>query len=69
MQSPKTFRPGQPGQTNLLPPSPFDWLSADHQVYVLLDLVDRLDLSAIVIPAQAKGRVPLRGVKPEVRMP
>ena len=50
----KTFRPWQPGQTSLLPPSPSDWLTADHQVYFLLDLVDELDLSAIVIPAQAK---------------
>jgi hypothetical protein len=29
----KTFRPWQPEQTTLLPPSPSDWLSEDHQVY------------------------------------
>ena len=39
----------------LLPPSPCDWLSGDHQVYFLLDMVDELDLSAIVIPAQNKA--------------
>ena len=50
----KTFRPWQPEQTTLLPPSPREWLSEDHQVYFLLDLVDELDLSAILIPAQAK---------------
>jgi hypothetical protein len=51
---PKTFRPWQPEQTTLLPPSPSDWLSDDHQVDVLLDLVDELDLSEILIPAQNK---------------
>ena len=50
----KTFRPWQPEQTTLLPPSPREWLSEDHQVDFLLDLVVELDLSAILIPAQAK---------------
>jgi len=54
MQKPKSFRPWQPEQTTLLPPSPREWLSADHRVYFLLDLVDELDLLAILIPAQAK---------------
>jgi transposase len=66
MQSPKTFRPWQPGQTSLLPPSPFDWLSADHQVYFLLDLVDVLDLSAIVIAAQAKDPRGEKGFDPRM---
>jgi hypothetical protein len=48
MNKPKTFRPWQPEQTTLLPPSPRDWLSDDHQVYFLLDLVDDLVLSAIL---------------------
>ena len=56
MQKRKTFRPWQPEQTTLLPPSPREWLSADHRVYFLLDLVDELDLLAILIPAQANGR-------------
>jgi hypothetical protein len=37
----------------LLQASPSDWLSADHQVFFLLDLVDELDLSAIVTPSQS----------------
>ena len=53
MQKRKTFRPWPPEQTSLLPASPSDWLTADDQVYFLLDLVDELDLSAIVIPAQS----------------
>ncbi len=54
MQTRKTFRSWQPEQTTLLPPSPRDWLAEDHQVYFLLDLVDELDLSEDLIPAQAK---------------
>jgi hypothetical protein len=54
MNRPKPFRHWTPGQTSLLPPSPRDWLSADHQVYFLLDLVNDLDLSAILTPARAK---------------
>ena len=54
MQKPKFFRPWQPEKTTLLPPSPRDWLAAVHQVYFFLDLVDELDLSEVLIPAQAK---------------
>ena len=54
MQKPKTFRPWVPGQTSLMPASPSDWLSADHQVYFLLDLVDELD------PRGEKGFDPRR---------
>ena len=62
----KTFRPWVPGQTTLLPASPSDWLSADHQVYFLLDLVDELDLSAIVIPAQSKDPRGEKGFDPRM---
>jgi len=66
MQKPKTFRPWQPEQTTLLPPSPREWLSADHQVYFLLDLVDELDLSAILLPAQAKDPRGEKGFDPRM---
>jgi len=66
MQKSKSFRPWQPGQTSLLPPSPREWLSEDHQVYFLLDLVDVLDLSAIVIPAQAKDPRGEKGFDPRM---
>jgi transposase len=66
MQKPKTFRPWQPEQTTLLPPSPREWLSEDHQVYFLLDLVDELDLSAILIPAQAKDPRGEKGFDPRM---
>jgi transposase len=62
----KTFRPWMPGQTSLLPPSPSDWLSDDHQVYFLLDLIDDLDLSAILAPARAKDPRGEKGFDPRM---
>ena len=66
MQKPKSFRSWQPEQTTLLPPSPSDWLSDDHQVYFLLDLVDELDLGAILIPAQSKDPRGEKGFDPRM---
>jgi transposase len=66
MTKPKSFRPWQPGQTSLLPPSPTDWLSHDHQVYFLLDLVDELDLSDILTPARAKDPRGEKGFDPRM---
>ena len=66
MRKPKSFRPWQPEQTTLLPPSPSDWLSADHQVYFLLDLIDELDLSQILIPAQSKDPRGEKGFDPRM---
>jgi transposase len=66
MQKPKSFRPWQPEQTTLLPPSPRDWLADDHQVYFLLDLVDELDLSAILLPALAKDPRGEKGFDPRM---
>ena len=63
---PKTFRPWNPEQTTLLPPSPSDWLSSDHQVYFLLDLVNELDLSAILGPAEAKDPRGEKGFDPRM---
>jgi transposase len=43
----KTFRPWNPEQTLLLPPSPVDWLPENHLVFFLLDLAVELDLGEI----------------------
>jgi transposase len=43
----KTFRPYDPDQSYLLPPSLRDWLPPDHLVYFVSDLADGLDLTAI----------------------
>ncbi|MCP9895110.1 transposase [Vulcanococcus limneticus Candia 3F8] len=47
MVKPKSFRPWNPEQTLLLPPSPVDWLPEDHLLFFLLDLAAELDLEAI----------------------
>ena len=66
MQKPKSFRPWQPDQTTLLPPSPREWLAEDHQVYFLLDLAEELDLSEILIPAPAKDPRGEKGYDPRM---
>lgn len=43
----KTYRPYEPRQSFLLPPSPLDWLPEGHLARFVLDLVDELDLSAV----------------------
>ena len=43
----KTFRPWNPEQMLLLPPSPVDWLPQNHLVFFLLDLAAELDLGEI----------------------
>jgi len=47
MVKPKSFRPWNPEQTLLLPPSPVDWLPENHLVFFLLDLATELDLEEI----------------------
>jgi hypothetical protein len=66
MQKSKSFRPWQPEQATLLPPSPRDCLAEDHQVYFLLDLLDELDLSEVLIPAQAKDPRGEKGFDPRM---
>ncbi len=43
----KTYRPWNPNQQYLLPPSVQDWLPENNLVYFLLDTVNELDISAI----------------------
>lgn len=43
----KGYKPYNPNQIYLFPPSPNEWLSKDHIVYFISDLVDELDLSTI----------------------
>lgn len=43
----KTFRPYNPDQLLVLPPSLREWLPEDHLVYFVSDLVEQLDLGAI----------------------
>ncbi len=66
MQKRKSLRPWQPDQATLLPLSLREWLADDHQVYFLLDLVDELNLSEILIPAQAKDPRGEKGLDPRM---
>lgn len=44
----RTFRPFEPDQLLLLPPSLRDWLPADHLAYFVADVVEELDLQPIL---------------------
>ena len=43
----KTFRPYAPGQSELLPASPREWLPEGHLAYFVMDVVGQLDLSSL----------------------
>ncbi len=51
-----TFRPYQPDQLFLLPPSPKDWLPEDHLAYFISETVDRLDLRVFYGCYEGDGR-------------
>lgn len=57
----KGYREWGPRQAFLMPPSPMDWLAEDHVVYLLLDALEELDVSAIEAELQAKDH---RGTRP-----
>jgi len=52
----KTYRPWNPDQSWLLPPSPRDWLPDDDLVFFVLDVVKDLDISAIQRKYEAEKR-------------
>ena len=56
----RTFRPYDPDEQWLLPPSPQEWLPEDHLAYFLSDLVEALNLTPIL---QTYGGV-TRGTAP-----
>lgn len=57
----KRYRPWNPKQTYLLPPSMSDWLPEGHLVYFILDVVGGLDLSRLEAEIQRKDS---RGERP-----
>jgi transposase len=52
----KTYRPWNPDQSWLLPPSPRDWVPEGDLTYFLLDVVQTLDLSLILRKYEEEGR-------------
>ncbi len=57
----KSYRPWNPHQSYLLPPSPLEWLPESHLAYFILEVVETLDLSKIEKIIQSKDR---RGERP-----
>jgi transposase len=62
----KSYRPYAPTQSYLLPPSPREWLPADHLVFFVLAFVEKLDLRAIERTLQAKDHRGERPYSPEL---
>ncbi len=58
---PKSYRPWSPDHPYLLPPDPRAWLPEGHLVHFVLEVVERLDISAIDDAIQAKDP---RGERP-----
>jgi transposase len=56
----KVYRPYQPEQSELLPPSPRQWLPEEHLAYFILDTVKELDLKVLL----EKYERELRGYPP-----
>jgi transposase len=52
----KTYRPYVPEQDLLLPPSLREWLPENHLAFFVSDLIDQLDLSAILAVYEDEGR-------------
>lgn len=52
----KTYRPYQPDQSFLLPPSLQDWLPAGHLAYFVDDTVEQLDLQALYADYEGERR-------------
>ncbi|WP_263841487.1 IS1182 family transposase [Salinibacter sp.] len=57
----KQYRDWNPDQPFLLPPSLQEWLPEDHPVYLMLDILEELDVSAIDRKYQEKDA---RGTRP-----
>jgi transposase/IS5 family transposase len=53
---PTSFRPYDPDQSLLLPPSLRDWLAGDHLAYFVADTIDQLDLSEFYARYEGDGR-------------
>lgn len=52
----KTYRPYEPRQSYLLPPSPLEWLPKDHLAYFVLDVVRSMELAPILSQYEREER-------------
>jgi transposase len=53
---PTSFRPYEPMQDFLLPPSPSEWLPEEHLAYFVIEVIDRLDLEIFYARYEGDGR-------------
>lgn len=53
---PTSFRPYEPDQSYLFPPSPRDWLAEGHLAYFISDTIDALDLRGFFARYSGDGR-------------
>jgi transposase len=53
---PTSFRPYEPEQSFLLPPSPREWLPEEHLAYFISDTIEALDLSGFFVRYEGDGR-------------
>jgi transposase len=52
----KTYRPYEPNQSLLLPPSLRDWLPENHLAFFVSDVIDEIDLRPILSKYEREGR-------------
>jgi len=64
----KEYRPWNPDQSYLLPPSPRDWLPKNHVAYFILDTVRELDIGVIEDAIQAKDWRGARSYSPRMML-
>ena len=57
----KSYRPWEPRQSYLLPPSPLEWLPPKHLAYFVLDVMEQMNLGEIEDEVQGKDH---RGERP-----
>jgi transposase len=62
----KTYQPWNPRQSFLLPPSLDEWLPQSHLVYLVLDVVQTLDISEIERELQCKDHRGQRSYDPRM---
>jgi transposase len=52
----KTYRPYEPNQLFLMPPSLLDWLPKGHMVHVVREVLEIIDLTPITSSYEEEGR-------------
>lgn len=62
----REYKPYEPGQGYLLPPSPREWLPEGHLAYFIDEVVEELDLSQFYAAYEEKGVLGQRPYHPRM---